>query len=168
MLSLGAELAALPPAAVPRRLAALRWSDFAIDLGARLPARDWASTKLHRDRACEVGLFYLPRGHAIPLHDHPDIHVWMRVLVGRLQVTSYTWHAPPRARCSGRDLLDPSSPVWQVEPERDNLHALLALDDVAFLDVLRPPYIDGRVCTYYQPAPESDGLVRMIALSLPA
>jgi hypothetical protein len=38
----------------------------------------------------------------------------------------------------------------------DNLHELRALDDLCFLDVLRPPYIDGRVCTYYTATPHGE------------
>lgn len=152
-MSLGTALAALPPAALPARLAALRWSDLGLELGPLLPARGYHSLTLHQDPRCEVGLFFLRAGQQIPLHDHPAIHVWMRVLVGRLQATSYTWVERPLARRSGDSTLDPDAPVWMVEPERDNLHQLYAHTDVAFLDVLRPPYVDGRVCTYYEAQP---------------
>mgnify|MGYP000358423027 CR=1 FL=1 len=57
--------------------------------------------------------------------------------------------------------IDPDSPVWLVEPHRDNLHALHARTDVVFIDVLRPPYVAGRVCTYYTPTPEADDLWRL-------
>ncbi|MBK9758322.1 MAG: hypothetical protein IPO88_33365 [Nannocystis sp.] len=151
-MTLGRELAALPDHALAPRLAALRWSDFHLDLADHIPPRSWSSLKLHLDPHCEVGLFFLPRGQRIPLHDHPRLRVWMRVLAGRVQVTSYTWHTPPLAHRSVTTL-DPDSPVWLVDHARDNLHELLAEDDLAFLDVLRPPYIDGRVCTYYTATP---------------
>jgi len=148
----GRELAALPDHALAPRLAALRWSDFDLDLATLLPPRSWASRNLHHDLTTEVGLFFLPRGQRIPPHDHPRMHVWMRVLVGRIRVDSYTWLAPPVAE-HNTTILGPDSPVWHVDPHHDNLHELFALDDVAFLDVLRPPYIDGRVCTYYDATP---------------
>ncbi|HEY0133426.1 MAG TPA: hypothetical protein VGB85_05080 [Nannocystis sp.] len=163
-MSIAAELAASPPSALAARMARLRWSDFGLDLASQLPRRLWSSHKLHFDRACEIGLFFLPRGERIPLHDHPHIHVWMRVLCGRLRATSFTWAARPLARRSGDAVLDAGSPVWAVLPEQDNLHELEALEDVAFLDVLRPPYIDGRVCTYYAAAPAHDDLWHMTAL----
>lgn len=147
-MTLGRELAALPDHALAPRLAALRWSDFDLDLASLLPPRSWSSRNLHRDTACEIGLFFLPRGQRIPLHDHPRMHVWMRVLTGRVQVASYTWRAPPLAT-RHTTILDPGAPVWRVDPVVDNLHELLALDDLCFLDVLRPPYLDGRACTYY-------------------
>ena len=163
-MSIAAELAATPPNALAARMARLRWSDFGLDLGSQLPRRSWASRKLHFDRDCEIGLFFLPCGQRIPLHDHPHIHVWMRVLCGRLRATSFTWQGPPLARRSGDAVLGETSPVWAVLPEHDNLHELEALEDVAFLDVLRPPYIDGRVCTYYQNTPARGDLWHMTAL----
>ncbi len=154
-MSLGRELAALPDPSLAARLAALRWPELGLDLQAHLPHRSWSSRNLHRDPACEIGLFFLPRGQRIPLHDHPRMRVWMRVLAGRVQCTSYTWHTPPLAH-RRITTLDPSSPVWLVDPVADNLHELLALDDLCFLDVLRPPYLDGRVCTYYRATPHGE------------
>ena len=163
-MALGAQLAALPPAAIASRLAALRWTELRVDLASHLPRSGYGSLKLHRDDDCEVGLFFVPAGQRIPLHDHPDIHVWMRVLVGQLQVTSFTWTERPLARRTGDASLGPDAPVWLVEPGRDNLHQLVARSDVAFLDVLRPPYIDHRVCTHYDATPVGDDLWRMTAL----
>ena len=160
-MSLATELARLPPSALAAAMARLHWSDFGLDLATVLPPSGWSSRKLHFDPDCEIGLFFIPRGQRIPLHDHPHIHVWMRVLCGQLRATSFTWEHRPFARRSGDAVLGSDSPVWAVLPEQDNLHVLTALTDVAFLDVLRPPYIDGRVCTYYEAAPAHDGLWRM-------
>lgn len=160
-MSLGAELAALPSPALAARLAALRWQDLGLDLASHVPPRRWHSRTLHTSAACEVGLFFLRAGESIPLHDHPQIDVWMRVLVGELQATSYTWTERPLARRTADLRIGAASPVWRVEPARDNLHSLTARSDVAFLDVLRPPYVDGRVCTYYAAEPAGPDLFRM-------
>ena len=162
-----AALPTLPAADLPARLAALRWSDFRLDLAHCLPRGGWSSRNLYSDPRCEINLFFIPRGHQIPLHDHPHMHVWMRVLCGQLQTTSYTWQQRPLALRSGDALLDPGSPVWAVSPERDNLHMLRARTDVAFLDVLRPPYVGGRICTYYDASPAGPGLWHMHALASP-
>lgn len=162
-MSLGTELAALSAPALAARLAALRWDHLGLDLGDCLPARGYTSRTLHADPRCEVGLFFLRAGQQLPLHDHPGMHVWMRVLVGQLHVTSYTWVERPLARRTADLCLDPGSLVWLVEPGRDNIHRLAARTDVAFLDVLRPPYVDGRVCTYYQAVPATTDLWRLLA-----
>jgi hypothetical protein len=155
-------LIAASPAELVARMSALRGEDFGLDLAARMPARAWDKHLCHRDPACEIGLFFLPAGERIPLHDHPGMHVYMRVLVGALHVTSFTWDGPPFARRTGDAVLDPGAPVWVVEPRRDNLHSLHARRDVVFLDVLRPPYGD-RPCTYYSAAPADGGRWRLQA-----
>lgn len=159
-MSLWSDLAAASPTELPRLLARVRWQDLGLSLAHHLPARSWANLRPYFSEACEVGLFFLPRGESIPLHDHPDMHVFMRVLLGSLHVHSYTRVSQTTARRAVTDL-DPDSPVWLVEPHRDNLHALHARTDVVFIDVLRPPYVAGRVCTYYTPTPEADDLWRL-------
>jgi len=159
-VSLWSDLAAAPRTELPQLLTRLRWQDLGLSLAQHLPARSWANLRPYFSEACEVGLFFLPRGESIPLHDHPDMHVFMRVLLGSLHVHSYTRVDHTHARRTVIDL-DPDSPVWLVEPHRDNLHALHARTDVVFLDVLRPPYVAGRVCTYYTPTPEGDDLWRL-------
>jgi len=158
-VSLWSDLAAAPLPELPQLLTRVRWPDLGLSLAHHLPARSWASLRPHHSETCEVGLFFLPRGEHIPLHDHPDMHVFMRVLLGSLHVHSYTRVSPTHARRTTTDL-DEHSPVWLVEPHRDNLHALHARTDAVFLDVLRPPYID-RVCTYYTPTPEPGDLWRL-------
>jgi hypothetical protein len=157
-VSLWTDLAAAPPSELPQRLAALRWPDLGLSLAQHLPARSWANLRPHASETSEVGLFFLPRGERIPLHDHPDMHVYMRVLHGTLHVTSYTRVTADLARRTADQDLDETSPVWLVEPHRDNLHTLHARTDVAFLDVLRPPYVAGRVCTYYTATPAAEDL----------
>lgn len=158
LASLWATLAATPAADLPPRLMRLRWSDLGLELARHLPARGWSNLRPHFEEACEIGLFFLPAGASIPLHDHPAMDVYMRVLLGTLHVTSYTVVAPGLARRTADADLDPSSPVWHVEPHRDNLHTLAARTDVAFLDVLRPPYVGGRTCTYYTATPAPGAL----------
>jgi hypothetical protein len=151
-------LAAAPVAELPQLLTRLQWRDLGLSLAQQLPARGWSNLRPHHSEACEIGLFFLPRGEHIPLHDHPDMHVFMRVLLGTLHVTSYTREAHDLARRTADTDLDDRSPVWLVEPHRDNLHALHARTDVVFLDVLRPPYVAGRVCTYHDATPAGPDL----------
>lgn len=163
-MSLWTDLAAAPIAELPHRLARIRWSDLGLALADHLPTRSWTNLRMHASPACEIGLFFLPVGERIPLHDHPDMHVFMRVLHGTLHATSYTSVAPHLARRTADAELAPTSPVWHVEPRRDNLHTLTARTDVVFLDVLRPPYVDGRVCTYYTATPAQPGLWHLAAV----
>jgi hypothetical protein len=44
---------------------------------------------MHEDAALTIGVFSLPQGAAIPLHDHPGMTVFSRLLYGRLHVRSF-------------------------------------------------------------------------------
>jgi len=135
---------------------------------------------VYEDDDCTIGVFCIPAGSQIPLHDHPGMTVVSRVLVGSLRVTSYDWETPftpvPGADADGpgwkppgepRNLQavarrrpqvtlegnDPARNTHVLFPTTDgNLHAFEALTDVAVLDVLAPPYAAsrGRDCTYFR------------------
>jgi cysteamine dioxygenase len=109
-----------------------------------------------------ICLFTLSAGSRLPLHDHPDMHVFGRLLLGRLRVTSYDLVPEPEANEANEqwprevmlegDVLFETAPVtFSLGPDRGNPHDLLALEDCAFFDVLFPPYDSaaGRHCTYF-------------------
>jgi hypothetical protein len=66
---------------------------------------------------------------------------------------------------SGDETLDGASPVAQVAPLSRNLHEIVAVDDMAFLDVFTPRYepAAGRPCNYYQIVDAEAGAVRLQA-----
>lgn len=127
------------------------------------PRPGWSSTGLYEDAMSEVRAFWLRRGEQIPLHDHPGMTVYMRVLAGALRVRSFTRLHSDYAECTGDALVTPDSPVWRVAPERDNLHAIEAREDSVFLDVLRPRYDPGagRECRYYEALSAGGALFRL-------
>lgn len=118
-------------------------------------------------------VFLLPPGAVIPLHDHPGMTVFSKLLVGSLHVTSYDWATgggagadedgppasggapatPPRlARLVlNADLRAPCDALVLFPESGGNMHRLAASTACAVLDVLGPPYSAGeRDCTYYQ------------------
>jgi len=58
----------------------------------------------------ELVIFLFPAGAALPVHDHPGMSVFSRVLYGCLQMTSYNWllPAPSLARLDGAFLRLPA------------------------------------------------------------
>ena len=122
---------------------------------------------LYESEHVSMGIFLLPAGSRIPLHDHPGMTVVSRVLRGSLHVRSYDWAAGscgetgPR-RPGGGDAVRVFDGLVGSGTEREtsvlfpgsngNVHAFEAVEDCAVLDVICPPYnaAAGRPCTYYQ------------------
>ncbi|CAL4935018.1 unnamed protein product [Urochloa decumbens] len=118
----------------------------------------------------QIVIFLLPPGAVIPLHDHPGMTVFSKLLRGSLHVTSYDWVAadddptsprrdlaPPRlARLVlDDDLRAPCGALVLFPESGGNMHRFAASTACAVLDVLGPPYSGDRDCTYYQDLPYS-------------
>jgi cysteamine dioxygenase len=135
------------------------------DLGVRGAVRrawamrgaQWFSHPVVTDAAFHIDVFVLPRGALIPLHDHPGMRVWLRVLEGTPRVRAFhPVERTPRGWVADIDydkVLTPDSEPLVITPERGCLHSVHGAWDVvsAFIDVSIPPYDEasGRGCTYY-------------------
>eukprot|EP00939_MAST-03C_sp_MAST-3C-sp1_P003001 g3001.t1 len=121
-------------------------------------------------RTFSIGIFIIPPDVSIPLHDHPGMNVWTRVLAGTLECDTYDWIDKKRGRArvnrrnqrvrattegTEEDRTESGGGVMLLSPDCDNLHAFRggASEGCAILDVIAPPYdeAEGRVCTYYRP-----------------
>jgi quercetin dioxygenase-like cupin family protein len=130
--------------------------------------------RVYYDPAVTILIFVLPKGGSLPFHDHPDMSVVGRVLYGTLQVTSCdlpsgsgdsddrpwdggTWTTDAiREQLGGGD-------VFEIGPERRNVHHLVALEDSAFIDFTFPSYgTEGRNITYFRPEPISEDEIRLV------
>ena len=116
-------------------------------------------------------VFFLPKGCVMPLRDHPNMAVISKVLLGSIDITSYSFKAASNSpKSSPRPLFSKSSFTREVIPsgrstisfdDQDaslsillpdvgNLHAMRALDHTLFFDILTPPYSPPAIdCTYY-------------------
>ena len=107
--------------------------------------------------AAHVAVFALPSGSCIPLHDHPGMSVFSKLLQGSLQVHS----ADSGGSCQLQQSSHSSGDMWHLTPNSGNLHAFVNLghdsEPCVVLEVLTPPYSAQGPCTYYAMDAEGGG-----------
>ncbi|KAF9604091.1 hypothetical protein IFM89_002766 [Coptis chinensis] len=123
-----------------------------------------------------IGIFCLPPNGVIPLHNHPGMTVFSKLLFGSMHIKSYDWANLPQNASENLNssyfkppgvqlakvkvdsvLTAPCSTSILYPADGGNMHCFTAVTSCAVLDVLGPPYSDpeGRHCTYYLDFPYS-------------
>lgn len=127
-----------------------------------------------------IGIFLLPPSGVLPLHNHPQMTVFSKLLFGTMHIKAYDWvddaasMATPKADSSkavagpvsvrlaklsvNSDFTAPCNTTILYPTHGGNMHCFTALTACAVLDVLGPPYCDpdGRHCQYYRTHPYTD------------
>ncbi|XP_024022892.1 plant cysteine oxidase 1 [Morus notabilis] len=125
---------------------------------------------IHECDDFSIGVFCFPAGGALPLHDHPGMTVFSKVLYGSVYVKAYDWVLKVDTSSSTSKTLGLASRVREEIIMRapcetsvlyptsgGNIHSFTALTPCTILDVLTPPYSDdlGRPSTYFSLFPLS-------------
>ena len=87
----------------------------------------------------------LKTGEGLPLHDHPQTHVFMYVLSGKLKVSFYRYiknqKDDRKIRLSHEEIMGPGAHELITDSDI-NLHRIEALEPSVFLDVMSPGYFE--------------------------
>ncbi|XP_022159167.1 plant cysteine oxidase 2-like [Momordica charantia] len=129
---------------------------------------------IYENSKFSMGIFCLPPSGVIPLHNHPGMTVFSKLLFGTMHIKAYDW-AEVGAETSASATVDASNGTSSPSSVRlakvkvdanctapcdasilypadgGNIHCFTAVTACAVLDVLGPPYNDrdGRHCSYY-------------------
>nr|GMD44884.1 plant cysteine oxidase 2-like [Ipomoea batatas] len=118
-------------------------------------------------------LFFLPANAVIPLHNHPGMTVFSKLLLGSMHIKAYDWVDRDSELSSRADAVKegigrrlarlkadkiftaPCNTSVLYPTSGGNIHEFKAITPCAVLDVLGPPYTmdDGRDCSYYRDIP---------------
>ncbi|CAM9275935.1 unnamed protein product [Chrysoparadoxa australica] len=118
----------------------------------------------------DMAVFIIPAGSGLPIHDHPSMSVYSKVLFGKMFVRSFDLlghssgkadgkgGASWQAKLSKAEAVSSHTPCFSLGPRERNLHSFHAETTCAVFDVLLPPYDSaaGRSCHYYE-IDEKDG-----------
>ncbi|PIA54080.1 hypothetical protein AQUCO_00900570v1 [Aquilegia coerulea] len=122
-------------------------------------------TTIYQCKTFSLCIFFLPPTAVIPLHNHPEMTVFSKLLLGSMHIKSYdlvdsvtsdelTQSSQLRlARMKADNVFTAPCNTSVLYPTSGgNIHAFTAVTACAVLDVLGPPYSkdDGRDCTYYK------------------
>lgn len=128
-----------------------------------------AHATIYQCKKFSLCLFFLPANAVIPLHNHPGMTVFSKLLLGSMHIKSYDWldtlssdnHVSGSklkrlAQLRANRIFTAPCDTSVLYPKSGgNIHEFTAITPCAVLDVLGPPYSkdDGRDCSYYRDTP---------------
>eukprot|EP00930_Biecheleria_cincta_P048565 TRINITY_DN33851_c0_g1_i1.p1 TRINITY_DN33851_c0_g1~~TRINITY_DN33851_c0_g1_i1.p1 ORF type:complete len:277 (-),score=35.89 TRINITY_DN33851_c0_g1_i1:28-858(-) len=112
-----------------------------------------AYSEIYQGSDMTLAIFLLRAGARIPLHDHPGMTVFGRLLFGQMRSRSFDFESSgDQAVLHADKTLGPLPVTYSLGPAQGNIHELEAISDCAFFDLLAPSYdfARGRPCNYYK------------------
>ncbi|KAL2250908.1 plant cysteine oxidase 1 [Sesamum indicum] len=126
------------------------------------------SATIYKCQNFELCIFFLPATAVIPLHNHPEMTVFSKLLLGTMHIKAYDWvdphdsdylTSPTKSRLAklkaDATFTAPCDTSVLYPTSGGNIHEFTAITPCAVLDVIGPPYSkdDGRDCSHYRDTP---------------
>lgn len=106
----------------------------------------WEKVSIHESEDFHVSVLMIPKGKKIPLHTHPGMHVVSKCVWGHFLISCYDWCEEfpfsGIAKQTANEVVNAATPCCVLEPKKDNIHQIIALEDCAFINIETPPYND--------------------------
>jgi len=137
---------------------------------------------LNKTKSLQTVIIHLKAGEEVPLHDHPNTHVFLYVVNGQLQMDCFDrvkqaadkiWITPTLSK------IFKNTDNILLTPDVNNLHHITAITDTSFMDVVTPGYFEScnepswyEICNQksdiieVQPISQPDNLVKAKAAAL--
>ena len=127
---------------------------------------EWIYVPVRETPAFTLALFSLPLGCQLPLHNHPNMSVVMKLLSGSLLVNSAPignhslslGQVVDLEQTLTSSILTLSSDVQKV----DGVHEIIAVENSVFIDLVTPPYGEGRNIQYFERVDEHGKKLKVI------
>ncbi|XP_076934368.1 plant cysteine oxidase 2-like [Bidens hawaiensis] len=122
-------------------------------------------TTIYQSENFSLCIFFLPANAVIPLHNHPGMTVFSKLLLGKVHIKAYDLVTDDNSSSPSQFNLAslkadgvytaPCDTSVLYPTSGGNIHAFTAITPCAILDVMGPPYSnkDGRDCSYYKEIP---------------
>jgi hypothetical protein len=116
------------------------------------PIPDCICYSIFSEAVFSMCFFKMRRFHEMPLHDHPDMVVFFKLLRGELLVSTYEEVGDGVCKKISRIITaDHKQSFFILQKGGPTMHSFICLsEDAVFLDIIGLPYNDtDRKCTYY-------------------
>lgn len=99
---------------------------------------------LRKCKSMQALALHVDKGESLPLHDHPETHVFMYVTKGMLKVDFYRYKDGSDKKVIELEKTVKMGPGMHqmITSDGVNLHHIEALEDSTFIDVMAPGYFE--------------------------
>ena len=122
---------------------------------------------LEKSSVVSLSMFLIRRGFKIPLHNHPNMHGFGKIIYGKGKIVSYTLNEAKNDDFTAKYEFSKeikAGDMLLLEPNLNNVHEIIASDesDLVLVDLIVPPYESN--CNFYEILKQNDDNIVLFKL----